>query len=112
MSDYRTNGVSLREYIERILDEKQKALELAFKAQQDALALARHDLENRLETLNKLRQEVTEDRSQLVSTDKFEAMETRMRTLEGWRASALGAGAVLGLLAGLIGAFIERAVIK
>jgi hypothetical protein len=111
VSEGRPNGVSLRDYIERILDEKQKALELAFKAQQDALALARHDLENRLETLNKLRQELVEDRTQFASSEKAESLELRIRTLESWRSSALGAGAVLGLLAGAIGAIVIKAVL-
>ena len=65
--------VSLRDYIERIFEERQKQLEVAFRGQQDALTLARGTLELRLEKLNELRQEVTSDRGNYVTKDKYDA---------------------------------------
>jgi hypothetical protein len=118
-------GVPLREYIERIFDEKQKALELAFAAQQKALELATRSMELRLEKLNELRSEVTRDRSQFVRQDVFEgkqdsleksihdlekAIITRLDFLEGWRLRAVGIFLVLLPLAGVIGAAIMKAL--
>jgi hypothetical protein len=110
----RPNGVSLREYIERIFDERQKALDLAFRSQQEALALASRTLELRLEKLNELRQEVTQDRGNYVTKDKFDTtidvQERRFRLLEDARNRAIGFGAALGLLGGLAGGIVIRLV--
>ncbi len=66
------DNVTLKEYIERIFDEREKALNQAFRAQQEALALATHSLELRLEKLNELRAEVITDRAKYATTDKFD----------------------------------------
>jgi DNA repair exonuclease SbcCD ATPase subunit len=73
MRDAEGNHVSLRDYIDRIFEEKQKAVELGFKSQQDALSLASRTLEQRLEKLNELRQEVTSDRGRYVTREKYDA---------------------------------------
>lgn len=67
--------VSLREYFEAILDEKQKTLDKAFSAQQEALGLASRTLELRLEKLNELRQEVTQDRGNYVTKEQYETKQ-------------------------------------
>ncbi|HEV8573107.1 MAG TPA: hypothetical protein VGR43_00215 [Dehalococcoidia bacterium] len=96
--------VTLRDYVERIFDEKQKALELAFKAQQEALALASRTLELRLEKLNELRQEVTQDRSNYITRIQYEAevgaLEKKINQAEGALTVArfLGAGGIFALL--------------
>lgn len=104
--------VSLRDFVERIFEEKQKALELAFKAQQEALALASRTLELRLEKLNELRQEVTQDRGNYVTKDKFDAAietrDNRLKVLEDWRSRAIGFGAAVALLGGLAGGIAAR----
>jgi hypothetical protein len=106
--------VTLREYIERIFDERQKALDVAFKANSEALALASRNLELRLEKLNELRQEVTQDRSNFLTRDRYDsqhkALEDRVVSLEGFRGRALGFGALVALLSGVIGAVIQRAL--
>ena len=105
-------GVSLKEYIERVFDEKEKALQLAFRAQQEALALASRTLELRLEKLNELRQEVTQDRGNYVTKDKFEstleARDTRIKVLEDWRNRALGFGTAIAVIAGIVGGVADR----
>lgn len=58
--------VSLKEYVERIFDEREKALNLAFKSQQEALALATTSLNRELEHLNNLRQEYSGDRGRII----------------------------------------------
>ncbi len=98
--------VSLRDFIERVFDEKEKALQLAFKSQQDALALASRTLEVRLEKLNELRSEVTTDRSNYITRDKYDAdrqaFSERVATLDRenrqWRDRMDGALALLRIL--------------
>jgi hypothetical protein len=74
------NRVTLRDYIERIFDERKAALDIAFRAQQEALGLASRTLELRLEKLNELRQEVTSDRANYITRDKYDA---DMKALNG-----------------------------
>jgi hypothetical protein len=76
------DSVSIREYFERIFEERQAALELAFKAQQEALGLASRTLELRLEKLNDLRQEVTRDRESYITRDVYDADQ---KITEAWR---------------------------
>jgi hypothetical protein len=108
------DGVSLKEYIERVFDEKEKALQLAFRAQQEALALASRTLELRLEKLNELRQEVTSDRGNYVTKDQYEtrseAQNQRFQRLENFNSRVLGFGAAIGILAGIVGGIIGHRV--
>ena len=108
------NTVTLREYIEAIMSERDRALTAAFTAQQAALNLATKNLELRLEKLNELRQEVTQDRANYQTRDKAEVTEealgARLSSLEAFRGKALGFGALVALISGAIGAAIARAV--
>lgn len=108
------NTVTLREYIEAIMSERDRALTAAFTAQQAALNLATKNLELRLEKLNELRQEVTQDRASYQTRDKAEAeadaMGARLTSLESFRGKALGFGALLAVISGAVGAVIQRAV--
>jgi hypothetical protein len=79
--------VPLRDYVDRIFEEKEKALNVAFKGQQEALSLASAALNKELEHLNELRQEVT--------------------TARGW---VIGFGAAAGMLAGGMIALILKAI--
>ena len=116
---HETNGntVTLREYIEAIIGEKDRALQAAFTAQQNALNalnLATKNLELRLEKLNELRQEVTQDRASYMTRDRAEAqddaIDARLTALEAFRGKALGFGALVALLSGAVGAVIARLV--
>src|SRR4029077_21241418 len=102
--------VSLKEYIERVFDEKEKALQLAFRAQQEALALASRTLELRLEKLNELRQEVTQDRGNYLTKNEYDAKHTilsdRLSRLENFNARVLGFGAALALIGGIVGGIL------
>ena len=69
------NDVTLREYIERILDEREKHGMLA-------LELASREIERRLEALNELRSEVIKDRIMLVRVDTY---DSKMKDLDAWR---------------------------
>jgi diphthamide synthase subunit DPH2 len=97
--------VTLREYIERIFDERQKALDIAFRASEQALALASRNLELRLEKLNELRQEVTQDRGEYVKREVFEA---RRSQLEKFQARTLAVAAVLIVFLPILTAIVTR----
>ena len=108
------NSVTLREYIEAIMSERDRALTAAFTAQQAALNLATKNLELRLEKLNELRQEVTQDRANYQTRDKAEiesdGMNQRLSALESFRGKALGFGALVSLLSAIGGALIVKAI--
>lgn len=94
------------------MSERDRALQAAFVAQQSALNLATRNLELRLEKLNELRQEVTQDRANYITRDKAEAdsdaFGQRLSALENWRSRATGAAVILGLFAGAIGAALMK----
>jgi hypothetical protein len=100
--------VSLRDYIERIFDERQKALDIAFKASEQALALASRSLEQRLERLNELRAEVTEDRAEYVKRDVY---ETRIGQLEKFQSRLIGVGAILVIIVPILTALIVKGLL-
>jgi hypothetical protein len=112
--DNNGNTVTLREYIEAIMSERDRALTAAFNSQQAALNLATKNLELRLEKLNELRQEVTQDRANYQTRDKAEiteeSMVQRISALESFRGKALGFGALVSLLSAIGGALIIKAV--
>jgi hypothetical protein len=112
--DNNGNTVTLREYIEAIMSERDRALTAAFTAQQAALNLATKNLELRLEKLNELRDEVTQDRQNYQTRDKAETVEDglnlRLTSLEGFRGKALGFGALVSLLSAVGGALIVKAI--
>ena len=108
------NTVTLREYIEAIIGERDRALQAAFRAQQDALNLATRNLELRLEKLNELRNEVTQDRGNFLTRDRYEsqhqALEDKVSSLEAFRGRALGFGALVSLLSAVGGALVVKAI--
>jgi hypothetical protein len=108
------NTVTLREYIEAIMSERDRALTAAFNSQQAALTLATKNLELRLEKLNELRAEVTSDRANFLTRDRYDsqhgALEDRTTALESFRGKALGFGALVSLLSAIAGALIVKAV--
>ena len=103
-------SVSLRDYIERIFSEREAALNLAFKAQQEALALASRTLELRLEKLNELRQEVTQDRGNYLTKAEYESKHQtlidRIGRLENFNSRVLGFGAAVALIGGIVGGIL------
>ena len=108
------NTVTLREYIEAIMSERDRALTAAFTAQQAALNLATKNLELRLEKLNELREEVTRDRSQYITRDRYDdahgVLENRTAVLENFRGKVLGFGALVSLLSAVGGAIVVKAI--
>jgi len=118
MPEKNETHVSLRDFVERIFVERQAALELAFRAQQEALSIATRNLDSRLEKLNELRQEVTTDRGNYITRDKYDAdQKAESATIAGLTkrldeatgalnvARFLGAGGVFVALAALLAAY-------
>lgn len=114
-----SDHVSLREFIERVLDERQKALDVRFISQQEALGLASRTLELRLEKLNELRQEVTTDRGNYITREKYDAdqkslhqkMDDNFRSINQWQDRADGSINVVRFLgaSGVVALIIELA---
>lgn len=116
-----TEGVTLREFIERILTEHERAHD----AQHQAVAIAAKELERRLDLLNHAHEQSLQDRSEFVTKDRQEAManalagetknlaalmDARIKTLENFKSKAVAVGAVLVLFAGAVGAAIAKAL--
>ena len=93
--------VELREYIERILTEREKALNLTATA-----------LETRLTHLNALRDDVIRDRAMFVNKDVFATLVLRVEAIEKWQARVIGIGTVLVLVASIVGGVLVRLVLK
>jgi len=74
--------ISLRDYFERLLDERDRQLQVQMTALEKALTLAREEDERRFTQLNELRREVLTDRSQFLPREVFDSKdETGLR----WR---------------------------
>ena len=103
-----------RQYLERILEERDRQYDFRYRAQQDALRMAREDMERRLEGLNELRREVTEDRGRFLSVEKYEAerrgIEDALDEAREFRGRILGLIATTAILAGLVGAVVAAVV--
>jgi len=69
-------AVSLKEYIERIFDEREKALQIAFKSQQEALSIATIALNRELEHLNNLREEINSARREFLTRVEYSSSRT------------------------------------
>lgn len=97
------NSVPLKDYIEAIIGERDKAAEAVHRR-----------LEQRIDAMNKVRDEVAADRARFLTRDKYDTehgiLEDRTTSLEAWRGKALGFGALLALVAAAMGALIEAVV--
>lgn len=93
--------MTLREYIETILEEREKALRLT--------AI---NLEHRLDSLNALRNEVLSDRSQFISKGVYDQSHQdlirRIDRVEAMQAKIVGVGIVLVVLSGVVGTIIAH----
>jgi len=81
-SETEQNIVTLREYFEALLAEKDKQLDARFVAMNATNDLARVNIERRLENLNELRREVIEDRSRFLTIEIYDAKEAERQV---WR---------------------------
>lgn len=117
MSEGEKACVELKEYVERLLAEQEKQFTIRLEGQIDAVRMARSDMERRLDELNRLRAEVTQDRGQFVPKiaydlwhDVVESRMTRIETRATTRGEVWGlvlatAVAVAGLVLGAVKLF-------
>lgn len=107
--------VSLREYVDRLFEEREVRAELREKAHLRALDHASRALEARLESMNEFRAQISQERATYVTRQlldqgvgaRVQAIEQSMNNLIG-RLWAVGVGitlgvAVLGLLSKWMG---------
>lgn len=85
--------VDLREYIEKILDEREKALRLTAA-----------NLEHRLENLNALRGDVIKDREMFFTKTSAETIIERIEKIENTQGRMIGVAIALMAFSALIGA--------
>jgi len=74
--------VSLREYIESLLEERQKAQDLQWQSAQRALEAADAALRVRLERMNEFRAQIQEERALYVRRDQLEPILQRLQEAE------------------------------
>ena len=93
--------VRLKEYIEKIFEEKEKAINL--------LAL---NLEYRLDSLNALRTALEKDRNLFVTKEVYEKghefLTTQISTVQSSQSKIIGGAVVLAGICGFIGAIISH----
>lgn len=97
--------VSLKEFVERIFDERERALQLVAE-----------NLERRLDTLNALRADVLKDREQFLTKSVYDEMHSslthRVTKMESFQSRMIGAGILLMALSGIVGAVVEHLFLK
>lgn len=102
----RSQRVSLR------LKSIEDMLKLRFEMQDKATELANKNLEARLDRLNELRSEVTQDRSKFITVDKYDTqravLDDRITKLEMWQSKMYGVGLGIGLVGGISGGLIAK----
>ena len=100
--------VELRDYIERILDEREKAQAATFAAAMREADANSREMERRLDGLNELRSEVTRDRARFLERKECELKQgglcVRVENIERWNSKLIGVGLVLAVLAGVFSA--------
>jgi len=74
--------VTLREYIESRMEERQKAQDLQWQASQRALEAAEAALRARLEGLQQFRAQILEERALYVRRDQLEPILARLQKTE------------------------------
>lgn len=68
---------SLKAYVERIFDEREKQLVERHKAMEDALGKATSALDHRLQLLNEFREQSADEQANFVRKDEFDQLEKR-----------------------------------
>lgn len=97
------NHVNLKEFVERIFDERQRLVDVRFQS-----------IDIKLEHLNHLRDEMATDRARYVSQDKFDlvvsAQNEKIADISAVKNKLIGIGLVLGAIAGAVGGIIGHLI--
>ena len=94
--------VSLREYFDAVLAERQRAVELQFGATSQQVQITASALEARLESMNEFRAQISEERADYARRDyldmRISSLDSRLKTLEGMIANMSGRFWALGIV--------------
>lgn len=111
MSDWTV--ATLKEHIERLRESDKAAVSAALAAAQLAVDTAERNAEKWRDSANEWRGAMDDREARFVGRPENDAvigaLSERLRAMENWRAKAMGAAAVMMLLAGLVGAAIMDA---
>lgn len=108
-------SVSLREYLERRIDDNDRRYEQRFAAQEDAIGKAESATEKRFESVNEFRQSLSDQTAGFLprleaasieksNADKVASLQSRLDKLEGKGSGVSAFWLVLVGAAGMIGA--------
>lgn len=93
--------VTLREFIERIMDEREKSVHNLASS-----------MEHRLSALNELRADVVKDREQYITKavydEKHTALYDRLIKVENFQSRMLGVGTMLVILSAVLGSLVAH----
>lgn len=98
--------VSLRDYIERIFDEKDTAHLAQLDSAERALSLATESLSHRLESMNQFRKQLEDERIKYVREERFQMVLDRLRLVEEHDAARSGRQTVIVTLTTVVAALM------
>jgi hypothetical protein len=105
------DGISIREYVERIFDEHEKAYNAQRLDAEKHLNATAEALNSRLEGMNEFRHQIERERVSYATIDGMKNIEKRLEKLESLHSWQLGFGAAVlllaGIIAGIIGTFLK-----
>jgi hypothetical protein len=102
--------VSLRDYCERIFDEKDRAHVAQLEAAERALKLATETMGVRLDHLNAFREQLKDERSKYVREERFQMVLDRLRLVEEADAARGGRQAVIVMMATVVASLLAAAL--
>ena len=102
--------VSLRDYIERIFDEKDAAHVAQLESAERALKLATDTMSVRLEHLNAFREQLKDERTKYVREERFQMVLDRLRQVEDHDAARSGRQAVVLTLTTVVAALLATVI--
>lgn len=91
-----SDNVTLKEFVITILDEREKQLHMT-----------RSDLERRLESMNELRNQLTDERGSFVTLTQHELINDAIKDLQIWRGNIEGRMIMVGAGVVLINLFLN-----
>jgi hypothetical protein len=104
------NEVPLRQYVERIFDEKDRAHLAELESAERALALATESLTHRLESMNQFRKQLEDERAKYVREERFQMVLDRLRTVEEHDAARAGRQAVVLAMTTIVAALLATVI--
>lgn len=103
--------VSLKEFIERVLSEREKAQVATFNAALREAMQKATEIERRLEALNELRKEVLTDRNQFVNRNelniRLKSLEDKVDSLRQWQSKIVGYGGGAMAIVGVVSTIVS-----